>query len=95
VWRCPVDKTLVAQKIRNILEKRIARVLDIKPHELPRLKLGTLAHTIFLLEGTGEELGGFNTTMSALLQLVGHEILWDIEPKEEESEASAPEEVIN
>lgn len=89
-----MDKKLAAERIRAILEKRIARTLDIKPAELPRLKLGTLAHTVFLLEGTGEELGGFNTTMTALVQLVGHEILWDFEPKEDEKPAEKVE-VIN
>jgi hypothetical protein len=64
------------------------------PQELPRMKLGTLAHTVFLLEGTGEEIGGFNTTISALLQLVGRDVLWDTEPKEE-TEEKKDAEVIN
>ena len=57
------------------------------------MKIGTLVHFLFLLKGSSEELGGFHTSMSAVLQLLGHEIVWDIEPKEQ-SEQGAPE-VVN
>ncbi len=57
------------------------------------MKLGTLVHTLFLLLGDSEELGGFHTSMDGVLQLVGREIVWDIEPKAEEAET--PKEVIN
>jgi len=88
-----VDKKIAAEKIRARLEKRLASFLDCEPHELPRMKLGTLVHTAFLLWGDGEELGGFLTTMGAVLQLVGHEIVWEnIEPKEAEE---TPKVVIN
>ncbi len=89
-----MDKQIAAQNIRAILERRISQTLGCKPADLPRLKLGTLAHMMFLLFGDGETLGGFNTTLSGLLQLVGHEILWDIEPKED-TEETKPVEVIN
>jgi hypothetical protein len=87
-----LDKKLAADKVRAILEKRIARTLDCKPQELPRMKLGTLIHFVFLLDGTSEELGGFNTTMSAAIQLVGHEILWK---EESEEKTQDKDEVIN
>ena len=88
-----MDKKLAAEKIRSRLEKRLASFLGCEPHELPRMKLGTLVHTAFLLWGDGEELGGFLTTMGAVLQLVGHEIVWEnIEPKEAEE---TPKVVIN
>ena len=57
------------------------------------MKLGTLVHTLFLLWGDSEELGGFHTTMDGVLQLVGNEIVWDIKPKAEEAET--PKVVIN
>jgi len=79
-----MDKKLAAEKIRARLEKRLASYLGCEPHELPRMKLGTLVHTAFLLWGDGEELGGFHTSMGGVLQLVGHEIVWDTEPKEAE-----------
>ena len=88
-----MDKTLVAEKIRARLEKRIADVLECRPSELPRLKLGTCLHFLFLLKGDSEEIGGFHTSMAALLQLVGHNLTWDIE--EEENEESTPQGVIN
>jgi len=53
------------------------------------MKLGTLVHTLFLLWGDSEELGGFHTSMSGLMLILSHEILWDIEPKAEE--AKTPE----
>jgi hypothetical protein len=88
-----VDKRLAAEKIRTRLEKRLATFLGCEAGDLPRMKLGTLVHTAFLLWGDGEELGGFLTTMGAVLQLVGHEIVWEnIEPKEAEE---TPKVVIN
>jgi hypothetical protein len=77
-----VDKKLAAEKIRARLEKRLAIFLGCELHELPRMKLGTLVHTLFLLWGDSEELGGFHSSMSGLLQILSNEIVWDIEPKE-------------
>jgi hypothetical protein len=88
-----VDKKLAAEKIRARLEKRLATFLGCEMGNLPRMKLGTLVHTLFLLLGDSEELGGFYTSMDGVLQLVGREIVWDVEPKAEEAEA--PKVVIN
>ena len=88
-----MDKKLAAEKIRVRLEKRLATFLGCGLQELPRMKLGTLVHTLFLLWGDSEELGGFHTSMDGVLQLVGREIVWDIEPKAEEAET--PKVVIN
>jgi hypothetical protein len=88
-----VDKKLAAVKIRARLEKRLAAFLGCEVGDLPRTKLGTLVHTLFLLLGDSEELGGFHTSMDGMLQLVGREIVWDIEPKAEEAET--PKVVIN
>ena len=87
-------KEFMAGKLREHLERRVAQELECKPSDLPRMKIGTLVHLLFLLRGSSEELGGFHTSMSAVLQLLGHEIVWDIEPKEE-SDESAPTEIIN
>jgi len=87
-----VDKKLAAEKIRARLERRLATFLGCEPRELPRMKLGTLVHTLFLLWGDSEELGGFHTSMSGVMQILSHEIVWDVEPKAEETE---PKVVIN
>jgi hypothetical protein len=79
-----VDKKLAAEKIRARLEKRLATFLGCELRELPRMKLGTLVHTLFLLWGDSEELGGFHTSMAGMVQVLSHEIVWDIEPKETE-----------
>ncbi len=92
-WRRAVDKKIAAERIRARLEKRLATFLGCELLELPRLKIGTLVHTLFLLLGDSEELGGFNTSMGGLMQILSHEILWDIEPKTEEAET--PKVVIN
>jgi hypothetical protein len=83
-----VDKKLAAERIRIQLEKRLAKILGCGVVDLPRLKLGALVHMLFLLLGDTEELGGFNTSMGGILQLLGNEITWDVEPKREEVEAS-------
>jgi hypothetical protein len=45
------------------------------------MKLGRIVHFLFLLTGDQEEIGGFYTTMTGLLQLFGHELVWS-EPVE-------------
>jgi hypothetical protein len=86
-------KEFMAGKIRQTLERRVAEALECKPSDLPRIKIGTLVHFLFLLRGSSEELGGFNTTMHALLTLLGHEVVW----AEERTEETAPDktEVVN
>ncbi len=84
-----MDKKLAAQKIRARLERRLATFLGCELYEVPRLKLGTLVHTLFLLWGDSEELGGFHTSMSGVLQILSHEIVWDIEAKNEDEKEKA------
>jgi hypothetical protein len=88
-----VDKKLAAQKMRARLERRLAAFVGCEVGDLPRMKLGTLVHMLFLLFGDTEELGGFNTSMSGVLQILGNEVVWDVEPKIEEAET--PKVVIN
>jgi hypothetical protein len=45
------------------------------------LKIGSLAHFAFLLEGTSQTIGGFETTMRALLDILGHEVVWETKPE--------------
>lgn len=87
------DKKIAAERVRTRLEKRLATFFACEVGDLPRMKLGTLVHTLFLLLGDSEELGGFHTSMSGVLQILGHEVVWDIEPKAEETET--PKVVIN
>ena len=91
-WRRAVDKKLAAERIRARLEKRLATFLAGEVGDLPRLRLGELVHTSFLLWGDGEEMGGFNPTMHATTQILSREILWEL-PKAEEAET--PKVVIN
>jgi hypothetical protein len=35
------------------------------------------------LEVSSQTIGGFETTMRVLLDLLGHEIVWEIEPESE------------
>jgi hypothetical protein len=81
-----MDKKLAAEKIRARLEERLANFLGCEVGDLPRLKLGELVHLAFAIWGEEETLGGFHTTITAVGQLVGQELLWDIEPKAEETE---------
>ena len=89
-----MDKRLAAEKIRKRLEQRLATFLGCDVGDLPRMKIGTLAHMFFLLFGDTQELGGFGTTMTGMLQILGDDIVWDVEPKSEVVETPKPE-VIN
>jgi hypothetical protein len=92
-WRS-VNKKLAAEKIRARLERRLTTILACEVGDLPRMKIGTLVHTLFLLEGDQETIGGFHTSMDGVMQIVGREIMWDIEtPKTEEAET--PKVVVN
>ena len=86
-------RKLAAERIRTRLERRLANFLGCKVEDLPRMKIGTLIHASFLLWGDGEELGGFHSTMSGVLQILSNEIVWDVEPKEE-TETPTPQ-VVN
>lgn len=81
-----MNKKLAAEKIRGHLERRLAQLLGCTPEQLPRLKLGTCVHLLFALRGDSQDLGGFETTISGLLQLLGPEIVWDMKANEEEIE---------
>ena len=89
-----MDKIRLADNIRRHLERRIAFLLDLKPQELPKMKLGTLIHLLFALCGDLEEVGGFRTTIQAVLQLVGHQIVWADPPEREDEEAKPEEKVV-
>ena len=88
-----MDKKLAAEKIRTRLEKRLATFLGCELQEVPRMKIGTLINTLFLLLGDTHELGGYFASMDGTLKILGNEIVWDIEPKAEEVET--PKVVIN
>jgi hypothetical protein len=93
-WWCPVDKKLAAERVCARLEKRLANFLGCEVGDLPRLKLGTLINTLFLLLGDTHELGGYFASMDGVLKILGNEIVWDIvETKPEETET--PKVVIN
>jgi hypothetical protein len=49
---------------------------------------------MFLLWGDSEELGGFHTSMGGVMQILSHEIVWDIETWKAE-EAEMPKVVVN
>lgn len=87
-----MDKKLAAEKIRTLLEGRIARLLDCAPESLPRMKLGSLCHALFLLIGDSEVMPGFNTAMNFLVQVLGRDLLWEDQKAEE---AETPNVVIN
>lgn len=87
-----MDKKIVAEKIRTLLEGRIARLLGCDVGDLHSMKLGALAHFLFLLIGDSEVMPGFNTAMAALRDLVGVELMWSVDKPEA---AVTPKEIIN
>jgi hypothetical protein len=94
VWSCHVDdaqKRIAAEKIRARLEKRLANFLACEAEDLPRMKIGTLVHTLFLFHGDTHELGGFFTSIDGVTQILGRDLVWD-EPK---AEGVEPKVVIN
>jgi len=86
-----VDKKLAAEKVRKLLETRVARLLGCEPADLPHMKIGSMGHFLFLLVGDAQTMPGFDTSMGALLQVLGFDLTWDVEPKEE----TEPKVVVN
>ena len=86
-----LNQKIAADRIRQHLERRLAQLLDCEPSALPRLKIGTLIHTIYTLAGDQQSLAGFSTTMSGILHLIGFNLTWDVD----ENEETKPAEVIN
>ena len=89
-----MNKELVARKLRECLENRIAGILDCQPSDLSQLKLGTLVHLLFMLRGNSEDVGGFSTTIRAVLDLVGNEIVWKV-PEDDQPAEEAENVVVN
>jgi hypothetical protein len=90
-----VDKLRVADNIRRHLERRIALLLDCKPEDLKQQRLGTLIHLLFMLAGDSEEIGGFRTSIRAVLELIGHQIVWADPSEPAEETKTVKVEVIN
>ena len=92
-----MDKRVAAERIRARLENRLGRFLACEAGELPKLRLAELVHVAFLFWGDGEEMGGFNPTTRAIVEIVGREILWELPKSKEPEETETPnaEIVIN
>jgi hypothetical protein len=90
-----VDKKIAAEKIRALLEARVARMIGCEAEDLPTLKIGSMAHFLFLLIGDSETMPGFNTAMTVLRDVVGFELMWSAEKTEAANAEEAPKAVIN
>jgi len=90
-----VDKKIAAEKIRVLLEGRIARLLGCDVGDLHSMKIGSMAHFLFLLVGDSEVMPGFNTAMAALRDLIGFELMWSVEKADEAKVEEGPKVVIN
>ena len=88
-----MNKLRVALKMREHFERRIAFLLDLKVEELPKFRLGTLVHLMFALKGDSQELGEFDTTITAILQLLGRDVVW-ADPSEPDEEEKPEEKVV-
>ena len=77
-----MDKKIAAEKIRALLEARISRLLGCDVGDLHSMKIGSMAHFLFLLIGDSEAMPGFNTALIALRDLIGPELMWSVEKTE-------------
>ena len=81
-WSWSVDKKLTAERIRALLEGRISRLLGCDAADLHSMRIGSLAHFLFLLVGDAETMPGFNASLTALRDLIGFELMWSVEKTE-------------
>ena len=89
-----MDRKLVAQKLREHLERRLSSALGCQREDFSKTKLGTLLHLCFLVHGDQECLSGFTTCIRGVLDLVGHEIVWADPTDESESEQAKDVKVV-
>lgn len=90
-----IDQRAVAKQIRQRLEARLASVLGCKACDLPRMRIGVLANSLFLLEH-GQVIGGYDATFEFLVSLLGRDLVWELpEEKAEEEEKPKPAVVVN
>ena len=87
-----MDKKLAAEKIRALLEGRIARLLGCDVADVHSIKIGSMAHFLFLLVGDSEVMPGFNTAVTALRDLIGFELMLSVDKAEE---TETPKVVVN
>ena len=59
------------------------------------MRIGSMAHFLFLLVGDSEVMPGFNTAMTALRDLIGFELMWSVEKTEAANAEEATKVVIN
>lgn len=89
-----MDKTRVAANIRLHLERRLAATLECDTRDLRHIKIGTLVHLVFLVNGDSESIGGFNTTMRGVLELIGNDLVWQT-PEDTSVEETKEKAVVN
>lgn len=90
-----MDRTCVAAALRKHLERRLAFALKCEPRDFNHIKLGALVNLCFLVHGDGESIGGFYSTMQAVLDLIGGELTWAQPVSDEEPVGEKKQEVIN
>lgn len=76
-----MDKRKVATCLRQHLEHRLSSALGCEPHDFKSVKLGWLIHLAFLVHGDQESISGFTTSIRTVVDLLGPDIVWEIEPK--------------
>lgn len=91
-----VDRTRVAEALRRHFERRLAAALKCEPQDFRNHRIGSLINLCFLVHGDGESIGGFYSTMQAVLDLIGNDLTWAQPVVEcEENVGEKKEEVIN
>jgi len=90
-----MNKQKIADNLRRHLERRLSVALGCEPEDLEVLKLGGLIHLAFILHGDQESISGFSTCIRAVLELVGHEIVWADPAKVEDEQPKVTKVVVN
>ena len=84
----------MAAALRKHLERRLAFALKCEPQDFRNQRIGSLINLCFLVHGDGESIGGFFSTMQAVLDSIGSDLTWQTPEVEEEPKAEEKE-VIN
>ena len=66
----------VAQRIRELLRLRVARLLKNDQPMLGVFSIGELFNFLFTLEGDTHNIGGFGVSYCAIKALIGEDAIW-------------------
>jgi hypothetical protein len=93
-----MNKNPLTQRIRDLVERRLASLMEIKHEELVKLtrtlSLGVLVNTLYTL-AQPQDMGGFGCVFHFFNQVIGADEVWRTPEVEPEKPTVAEPEIVH